>query len=70
MSPTFAAFQEQKFLSYLALTREIAQNLFSFQSLPRQKKKVSMQVYLFCVFLILYFKNQCQLLVIESRHLC
>lgn len=39
MSPTSAAFQEQKFLSYLALTREIAQNLFSFQSLPRQKKK-------------------------------
>lgn len=71
MSLTFTAFQELKSLSSLALTGEIAQNLFSFQSLPRGKNKlISMQVYLFCVFLILYFTNQCQLSVIESRHSC
>lgn len=71
MSLTFTVFQELNSLSSLPLTGEIAQNLFSLQSLPRGKKTpASMQVYLFCVFLILYFTNQCQLSVIESRHSC
>lgn len=71
MSLTFTSFQEQKSLGSLPLTGEMAQNLFSFQSPPRGKKaSISMQVYLFCVFLILYFTNQCQLSVIESRHSC
>lgn len=71
MSLTFTVFQGLKSLNSLPLTGEIAQNLFSLQSLPRGKKTpASMQVYLFCVFLILYFTNQCQLSVIESRHSC
>lgn len=57
MSPTSAAFQEQKFLSYLALTREIAQNLFSFQSLPRQKKSLYASVFVLCVPYFIFQKS-------------